>query len=93
MKNYVIQREWITRWSTWITEGVDFPGVINQKALKKQMLKLRSIENDSQEYYQISRTLFYFFQMCFGGGPAIVTTDSVMCDSEPFARTLTINAK
>ena len=58
---------------------------LEQKSLQKAMLRLKREFRDTDEvdYYTVSKPLFYYFALCFGGGPAIVKTNYALYDQNP----------
>lgn len=49
------------------------------------MIKLRVVpkEDASLDYYAISKPLWYYFILSFGGGPAVVINDHIFKDKVP----------
>ena len=76
---YAISTDWITRWLAYVEadseNAAEHPGPIDNDTIMEYMCGLRngqSSRNQREQYYNISKHLFYFLASLYGGGPAIV---------------------
>lgn len=81
-RNFFVSKDWISAWTNWVRDGGDTLPPINQKDLRKKLLRQKSefADNADVDYYMVSQPLFYFLVMCFGGGPAIIKTSYALQD-------------
>lgn len=74
----MISKDWVDKWTDWIENGTEngtkMPGPFDNRALKRSMLKLKHEikDDDVKDFYFISKPLFFYFLVLFGGGPCIV---------------------
>lgn len=74
-------------WTKWVefgsSKGGPKPGPIDNRALKKTLIRKKSSDGDNDDYYTLSKPLFMYFSKLFGGGPAVVTNAYLLGDKTP----------
>jgi hypothetical protein len=85
--SFVIPKNFIELWTKWIefgsNKGGPKPGPIDNRALKKSLLRKKQGDQDHDDYYTLSKPLFMYFIKLFGGGPAVVTNTYLYGDRTP----------
>lgn len=92
----MISKDWTTRWADWIEKGSEsgFPGSVDNKAVKKIMLKSRTeiVGNESEECFLVSKRLFMLFGKLYGPTVCVVPNSYLFQDTKPMCEPLCTNA-